>query len=723
MKQAAENQLRKTVSILAAVIALLVILALPSAYLYVQSNHLSNNLQFKADIIADDVSVYVFQYPENWHYQEDRLVGFLEKKIQLQKEKVILQGRQQDAQIKISSGVHERPPLMQRHSLVNDGLNDVAVITIQSSLYPLIVNTFYVLFASLILGILIFVSLFFWPLKALRLTISKLDDVRLELEKEVSENRMLLNQSGDLTQKLISQRDFTDTVLEVAGNIIVVLDMNGCFVRFNRAAEELTGFNSDEVLGSPVWDFVIPEDQKEAVQQVFDNLRKGNTKIAGQYENDWLSRDGGRRTLDWHNSVLHNRAGEITHIVTLGYDVTERNAAEEHRQRLQRELNQARKMEALGQLTGGIAHDFNNILGIITGYSDLALEELEDSGKPEIKEYVKNILLSSKRASDLVKQMMVFSRGGQGRSEPHELQRVINENIKMLRSVLPSSIQMNFSFDEDLPQVMVDTVQIQQIMMNLCLNAKDAMEGEGKLDIKLTLHSDINAECRACHQQVTGDWLELSVSDTGEGMTDDVLERIFEPFYTTKAVGEGTGMGLSMVHTIVDNHSGHILITTQIDQGTTFKLLFPPLSDQGVKVLEEVDLEVSHDKYLGHKEKILIVDDELALASYIEGMLTKKGYQCETRTQSPEALALFKSDPDGYDLLLTDQTMPELTGVELIKEVRKLRPDIPVILATGYSDVISREQAEEQGIVFVNKPFTSSHLLKCISDSLKNNEA
>lgn len=423
--------------------------------------------------------------------------------------------------------------------------------------------------------------------------------------------------------------------------------------------------------------------------------------------------------MDCSKSALYGHTGKVSHVVILGYDITQRKESEEQERRLQRELNQARKMEALGQLTGGIAHDFNNMLGIIIGYSDLALSQLKSSEHPSLKKYLDNISQSGKRASELVKQMMVFSRKGSGQSEVVDFEVVAEESIKMLRSVLPSSITINVESEEGLPFIKIDSVQLQQIMMNLCLNAKDAMDGEGTLDIKLGWHRNVGAECMACHKHISGDWLEFSVADTGDGMSPEVLDRIFEPFFTTKEVGKGTGLGLSMIHSLIDNHQGHILVETQVGQGTTFKLLFPPYINQPNTNEKIIDEKTSLQAYTGQGEKILVVDDESSLATFVDNMLSDNGYQCVTRSSSIKALEVFSSAPMQFAMLITDQTMPALTGMGLIAQVRKYNPDLPVILMTGYSDTINKEEANRQGIAYINKPFNSEDLLSCVASSLK----
>ncbi len=518
--------------------------------------------------------------------------------------------------------------------------------------------------------------------------------------------------------RLQEERDFNETVLETAGNVIVILDLEGCFVRFNRAAELLTGYSSDEVLGKPVWNYVIPQEQMAGVRRVFENLRQGKTDIASEYENDWLTRDGERRTLHWHNTVLRDSDGNVTHIVTLGYDLTERLAVETERERLQRELSQARKMEALGQLTGGIAHDFNNMLGIIIGYNDLALDQYKSTMDDTLRTYLENINIASQRARDLVKQMMVYSHKEKTEKRPQVLPSLVQENVNMLRKIIPSSIKINLELEHGLPHVLLDSVQLQQMIMNLCLNARDAMRGAGVIDIRLGWRRNINRECNACHKLVQGDWIELAVSDNGSGMDAEVVERIFEPFFTTKDVGQGTGMGMSVLQAIVNSHNGHVFIDTQKNQGARFQLLFPPLpaTDENGTAADHGPTQSTQ----GYGQHILVVDDEPALTGFMNELLSDNGYYCTCSNSSPEALETILQAPDDFDLVITDQTMPDLTGLEMIAKIRALIPGMPVILATGYSENIDAIHAKQLAIHFLDKPVTAATLLDCVARALTN---
>lgn len=721
MRQSAENQLKNVVSVIAGSVALVIIFVLPAIYFIVQYAHLSEKTQLKANYIADDVSVYIYQHPGAWMYHEHRVKGFLEKYLDLKTEEVKLQS---DAiETGLGAGEAVSNPILSKSSTLTDGISVVGRITVSTSLYSVYLNTLYAFFLGLFIGLIIFSTLYFWPLRILTQSIEQLDDVRQKLEYELNNKEKLLLKSDNLMKNLRRERNFTDTVYEVASNVIVVFDLAGNVILFNRAAEELTGYSRDEVLGEPVWDFVIPKDQVSDVKRFFHSMRTGEVDLVDHFESDWVKRNGEHCTLDWRNSTLLNEEGEITHVVSLGYDVTEHKIEQEQKERLQRELNQSRKMDALGKLTGGIAHDFNNMLGVISGYGDLAVDELENDNKPLMRKYLGHILQSSKRASSLVKQMMLFSRNDPGKSEVVQADKIVNESIKMLRSVLPTSINLKFTVDENIPSIKMDVVQLQQVVMNLCLNARDAMEGEGELTIHLKYKRNLDGECAACHQKVLGNWVELSVSDTGSGIADDDLERIFEPFYTTKAVGKGTGMGLSMIHTIIDSQLGHILISTEKGKGTTFRILLPPheqiLQEEGSG---DVVVESKQD-YQGQGQNILVVDDEQSLTSFMHNLLEKNNYNCTSCNKSPEALQLFLNEPDKFDVLITDQTMPDLTGINLIHTIRETRPDILAILATGYSDTVSRDDAEKMGIHFINKPFDAIEMLKLVSESLNRNDA
>ncbi|MDH5387663.1 MAG: transporter substrate-binding domain-containing protein [Gammaproteobacteria bacterium] len=506
------------------------------------------------------------------------------------------------------------------------------------------------------------------------------------------------------------------SLINSAGNTIAVIDLEGRFTQFNHAAEQLTGYKSEEIIGKTVWETVIPEEQQAGVKNVFENLRNGKIDIADEYENEWLTRDGSRRLLHWHNSVLYDETGKVSHIVAMGYDITESRSAQVEHMRMQNELQQAQKMESLGLLTGGIAHDFNNLLGIINGFAKLTLDRYFTHDEDKPAEYVRHIQQAGIRAAKLVEQMLDFSRIGFTQDITIELAPIIKEDIKMLRSTLPSTIEIKTKIELDLPPVLINPSQLHQILMNLVINARDAMNGIGQLTIQLGWAHNLNTKSPISHKPVKGDWIELCISDTGSGIDTDIINNIFDPFFTTKEVGEGTGMGLSVIYRIVENHGGHILLDTAINEGTTICILFAPALEAGNQLSDSIQEPAKMSR--GNGSEILVVDDEAILAEYISTLLETHNYQPCSMTDSGKALALFKQNPDRFSMLITDQTMPKMMGTELIAAIREIRPELPVIICSGYSDKINVNTAIGLNIPYFNKPIDSNKLLLKIAELL-----
>jgi signal transduction histidine kinase/ActR/RegA family two-component response regulator len=379
-------------------------------------------------------------------------------------------------------------------------------------------------------------------------------------------------------------------------------------------------------------------------------------------------------------------------------EMAERQRAEAARQHLEVQLHQVQKMEALGTLAGGIAHDFNNILAVILGYAELSLCDLV----PGSNEWhnLQQILIASGRAKHLVKQILAFSRQSEQQRQPVYVHLILEETLTLLRASLPSTIELRQSLATHTGMMLADPVQLQQVVMNLCTNAEHAMRPKGgQLDICLD-SVDIDATmATTLPDLMPGTHIRLTVRDTGHGMMPEVLERICEPFFTTKGPGEGTGMGLAVVHGIVASYAGAITVASTPGQGTTFAIYFPRLPD----IVEVTDgTEEILPKGEGH---ILFVDDETALANLAQAMLTRLGYDTEVYTSSRAALAAFQAAPQRFDLVITDQTMPYMTGEALTLACRHIRPDIPIILCTGFSHVMTIEKAGLLGVdAFLMKP-------------------
>ncbi len=405
---------------------------------------------------------------------------------------------------------------------------------------------------------------------------------------------------------------------------------------------------------------------------------------------------------------------DLSSDLAFGISILRERGEKEH---LQNQLVQARKMEAIGQLSGGIAHDFNNMLSSILGYAGLALERTDDLPKESLDEYLTEVVLAGERARDLVGQMLSFSRTRKGVAARVEIRPIINEAAKMLRFTLPASIELIVDAGDDALAVNMDPVQLQQIIMNLSINARDAMHNKGRLSLsaqRVTISENhTRQECRSCGEVVaTGNYIELSVKDSGDGIDQELLGRVFDPFFTTKGVGKGTGLGLSVVHGIVHETGGHILVSSMPNEGTIIRLLLPPA--EGVPKKEDVTL-ISRSEIVQKVTEtahILVVDDEQSVAGYLKELLSMSGYDVMLASDGIEALELFKRQPEDIDLVITDQTMPKLTGSELSAELLALSPDLPIILCTGYSEDVNEVRAREIGIKgYMHKPVASRMLL------------
>jgi PAS domain S-box-containing protein len=389
-------------------------------------------------------------------------------------------------------------------------------------------------------------------------------------------------------------------------------------------------------------------------------------------------------------------------------DITERKRFDQEKKSLQEQLGQAQKMEAMRTLAGGIAHDFNNILLAIIGYTQLAIDDVSDTEKA--RRELKEVLKAGDRAKDIVQQILAFSRKADVTYSPIALRGTIADSLKMIRSMIPTTIEIRQNL-VDSGLVMSSLTQINQIVMNLCTNAAHAMDGgSGVLEVSLKRVALTESSWSRDLNLSPGSYLRLSVSDTGHGMSPEVIARIFEPYFTTKELGRGTGLGLSVVHGIVKSHGGAIFPKSTPGEGTTFDIYLPEIESG------ESSSEPHHEIHWPRgKEKILFIDDEPVLTELAGIMLRKLGYNVVTETSSIEALNLFRKNPDGYNLVITDMTMPGMTGDKLALVLLDIRSDIPIILCTGYSEHISEERAKSLGIrEFIMKPFEVEILAKGI---------
>jgi nitrogen-specific signal transduction histidine kinase/ActR/RegA family two-component response regulator len=400
------------------------------------------------------------------------------------------------------------------------------------------------------------------------------------------------------------------------------------------------------------------------------------------------------------------------YFISLVQDITARKTADEDKRKLESQLLQAQKMEAIGSLAGGIAHDFNNILSAIIGFTELSMLS---EGAPV--DYLREAMKAANRAKDLVKQILSFSRQTDEQRMPVHVGMVVKEIAKFLRASIPTTIDIRYTIDGRAGAVLANSVELHQILMNLCTNAVHAIgECAGIVEIEVQ-GMDMGPENRDMFPDLDlGHYVKLSVKDTGQGIPSDIQERMFDPYFTTKEKGVGTGLGLAVVHGIVKKSNGTIRVESEIGKGSVFHVYLP-----------QVDLSAAKQaKYpaipRGGSERILLVDDEKMLVDVGEQILRRLGYDVVSRTSPLEALELFKARPKDFDLVITDQTMPGLTGDALASELMKLNPEIPIILCTGYSQMIDQRRAKEKGIrALVMKPILISEIAGAIRTVLEKN--
>ena len=531
-------------------------------------------------------------------------------------------------------------------------------------------------------------------------------------------------------EKVRESRDYAEAIVETVRGPLVILDQNLKIKTANRSFYQTfqtsPGETEDHLIyevGNRQWD--IPD-----LKKLLEDLLPQNTSFQDfEIEHEFAAI--GRKIMRLNaRRIVQGDSGPQMMLLAIE-DVTERRRMEEElrkshdalelrvqertaelarvNEKLQREiadrekteelLRQAQKMEAVGTLAGGIAHDFNNTLAAIAINADMALHDL--SGESSIRNNLEVIVKAEQHGRDLVKQMLLFSRKSEKRTEIFNLTFLIKETFKLLRASIPTTIQMELHLKTESDSVSADPSQIQQVIMNLCANAAYAMRGtKGSIDISLQGITFGSTDLPEADMH-PGDYLVFSVKDTGSGMDEEVKKRIFEPFFTTKPVGEGTGLGLSVVYGIVKNHKGGITVYSEPGKGSVFKVYLPKV-DTGVAERAETPRPIPRGN-----ERVLLVDDEEIIVNSVRDMLQRLGYTVTALTDNREALKLFSENPSEFDLVIVDYTMPFMTGEDLGKQLMRIRPDIPIILCTGYSDLISSEKATAMGFRgFIMKPFT-----------------
>jgi PAS domain S-box-containing protein len=480
-------------------------------------------------------------------------------------------------------------------------------------------------------------------------------------------------------------------VFEAAKKVSFIItdaqDHEPIVLEFSPGAEKIFGYSKTEMVGNPVSILHLPNDVAK-FPEAYKQMREGKIGFSG--ETTLVRKSGEKFPALFSTYPLLNERGEMYAALGVSIDISEQKG-------LEVQLRQAHKIESIGTLAGGIAHDINNILGIILGNAELAMDDVPEWNPARLN--LEEVRTASLRAKDVVRQLLSFARKTKLEKKPTNIIPIIKESLKLLRSSIPTSIEIRQNIPKDIDTILADPSQINQVLINLCTNADHAMPGEGV--IKVTLKNiKIDEDTTAQYPELNpGCYVNLIVSDMGHGISQEDIDRIFDPYFTTKEIGKGTGMGLAVVHGIVKGHNGLITVESELGKGTTFNIYFPVIGENAI-----VETETFEELPTG-SERILFIDDEESLVKMGHQRLERLGYKVEATIRPIEALELFRSQPDHFDLVITDLTMPKMTGDKLVKEILNIRSDIPIILCTGFSDKIDEKKAKAIGAAdYIEKP-------------------
>ncbi len=562
-------------------------------------------------------------------------------------------------------------------------------------------STAVIIFAIIIIGVIFYFLLTYSLRKEVKSKTSALEKAAIGLKKNITQ----LQTSERELDKTIEKLNIATHSAQIA---IWEWDIKNNHTFWSGKSEEALGFPS-QAFGNNLetyMEYVHPEDIDAINERVSHSLEQ--KLIVYQSEYRVIRPDGEIRWISSPGQVFYDPSGEPNRIAGIMIDITDRKKAEEERIVLETRLQQSQKMESIGTLAGGIAHDFNNILYPIIGFTELSMQEL--SKTHEVQENLQDILEGAKRARDLVKQILMFARQEKQTLKPTVLKPVVEEAMKLLRSSIPANIDIQGNLYDGNDFVLCDATEIHEIVMNLCTNAYHSMEESGgaivvRLDKQNPL-PDLNLP--------PGEYLCLSVSDNGVGIPIEIIDKIFEPYLTTKEIGKGSGLGLSVVHGIVTNYDGDISVESSPGNGSVFNV-FLPVTTQSKKV----EQKLIKDKPLDGTENILFVDDEASIVKLAKRILERLGYTITGKTSCTEALELFKEKPDEFDLVITDMAMPIMTGTEFAKKILKIQPDIPIIMCSGFSEKVDSDIAKSIGIKeYIKKPILTDELTSKIREVL-----
>ena len=573
----------------------------------------------------------------------------------------------------------------------------------------LFIIMFNLLVAAAVIGVLFVTSkkIVFDPIAALAHAASRLargDRSARVTVKTAGEVKTLVDSFNEMVENLDNvtvSKEYMDNIIQSMSNTLIVVSAKHTIISANSAACALLGYAEEELLGRSAKILFSEElSHQQAWMQILF-ITGGVSHV----EEVYMTKEGRSVPILLSASILYDQKHQVQGIVQVAQDVSERKLAEEANEKLQVQLVQAQKMESVGRLAGGVAHDFNNMLGVILGHTEMALDET-DPAQPLYRD-LQEILKAARRSANLTRQLLTFARKQTISPQVLDLNETVHEMLKMLQRLIGENISLGWVPGADLWPVKMDHSQVDQILANLCVNARDAIEGAGKVTIETGMTSLSEAYCKAHPGFVPGDYVLLAVSDTGSGMDKETISHLFEPFFTTKELGKGTGLGLATIYGIVKQNNGFINVYSERGHGSVFKIYLP--RHQGVvKQAEKEELRESQDQ--GH-ETILLVEDEPAILKMTTAMLERLGYTVLAASAPSEALVLAKKNAADIQLLITDVVMPHMNGRILSQNLLALCPGLKVLFMSGYTaNTIAHHGILEAGVHFIEKPFSRQDL-------------
>ena len=671
-----EKDIIRIVTWLTAIVVFIVVIVIPVGYFSLTHQRIAGNLESEAEINAQIISRIISADPDLWRFEQVRLGEYLSLRPRKGHEEARRVLAPNGTIIAESVDALQSPVIVRNVNLFDAG-HIVGSLEIGRSLRPLLVRTGLLMLLMAPLGAAVFWVLRVLPVRALRRN-------KAALRKE---------------------RDRLHTYLDVAQVMLVALDLDQRVTLINRKGVEILGVPEQDILSKNWFDHFVPDSSHAASKAVFSSLVAGDSARGGYFESPVRTVSGGERLIAWQTIVVKDGSGAVTGTLSSGEDITERK-------HLEAQLLHAQKMESVGQLAGGVAHDFNNILSAIIGHADLLLMKMPPDDP--LRQDVDQILTSSERAARLVQSLLAFSRKQIINPQVIDINEVIQNVGKLLRRLIGADIELRTRLAKGTICVMVDAGQLEQVLMNLATNARDAMPDGGVLTIETGRAEPGYGSTAANSTEKPAAYALLSLSDTGTGMDDKTRARIFDPFFTTKEVGKGTGLGLSTVYGIIKQHHGDITVYSEPGLGTTFRIYLPLLAAAASASPEAKPLFPA-----GGTETVLLAEDDADVRKVTHTMLQRAGYTVIEAADGEEALNKFREYQDRIRLVILDVIMPRMNGKTVYDEMRKLRPDIKTLFTSGHTgDVILKKGILEEGMNFISKPAPLTDLLHKVRDVL-----